>query len=79
MPFDGHNPNSVVILDNPSIHHTDGVVQTLQSIGVLVHFLPPYSPDFNPIEVAFSKVKAYLKANDPAIQASPDDALEYFI
>ena len=44
-----------------------------------MHFLPPYSPDLNPIEEAFSKVKAYLKANDPAIQASTDNALQDFI
>lgn len=79
MPFNGRNPNSVVILDNASIHHTDGVVQALQSIGVLVHFLPPYSPDLNPIDEAFSKVKADLKANDCAIQAFTDNALEDFI
>ena len=79
MPFNGRKPNSIVILDNASIHHTNGVVQALQSIGVLVHYLPPYSPDLNPIEKAFSKVKADLKANDCAIQASTDNALEDFI
>ena len=79
MPFNGRNPSSVVILDNVSIHHTNGVVQVLHSIGVLVHYLPPYSPDLNPIEEAFSKVKADLKANDCAIQASTDKALENFI
>ena len=42
MPFNGSNPHSVVILDNASIHHTDGVVKQLQSIGALLHFLPPY-------------------------------------
>ena len=51
MPFDGYNPHSVVILDNASIHHMDEVLQALESIGVLVYFLPPYSPDLNPIEV----------------------------
>ena len=45
MPFNGRKPNSVVVLDNASIHHTNGVVQDLQSTGVLVHYLPPYSPD----------------------------------
>lgn len=34
----------------------------IQEVGALVHFLPPYSPDYNPIEGAFSKVKAVLKA-----------------
>ena len=36
----------------------------IQEVGALVHFLPPYSPDYNPIEEAFSKVKANLKAMD---------------
>ena len=49
MLFNGRNPNSVVILDNASIHHANGVVQMLQSIRVMVHCLPPYSPDINPI------------------------------
>ena len=61
MPFNGMNPHSVVVLDNCSIHHYTEVVATLNEIGVLVHFLPPYSPDLNPIEEAFSKVKTLLK------------------
>jgi len=79
MLFNGHNPNSVVILDNTSIPYTNGVVQALQSIGVLVPYWPPYSPDLNPIEEAFSKVRADMEANDCAIQASSDNALEDFI
>ena len=54
MPFDGHNPHSVVILDNCSIHHIPEIVHMIQEVGALVHFLPPYSPDLNPIEEAFS-------------------------
>ena len=38
MPFDGINPNSVVIMDNASIHHVDEVVDTIQSVGALVRF-----------------------------------------
>lgn len=64
MPFNGINSHSVVILDNCSIHHCSEVVSSLNDIGVLVHFLPPYSPDLNPIEEAFSKVKAELKCCD---------------
>ena len=62
MPFDGINPHSVVVLDNCVIHHTAEVKSMLEGIGVLVHFLPPYSPDFNPIEEAFSKVKSDLQS-----------------
>ena len=39
-------------------------VRMIEEIGATVHFLPPYSPDFNPIEEAFSKVKATLKLLD---------------
>ena len=63
MPFNGVNPHSVVLLDNCAIHHVIEVTATLRDIGVLVQFLPPYSPDFNPLEEAFSKVKANLKSN----------------
>ena len=55
LPFNGINPHSVIILDNAAIHHVDIVVDTLQSLGVLVHYLPPYSLDLNPIEEAFQK------------------------
>ena len=62
MPFKGVNPHSVVILDNCSIHHASDIVHSIEEVGALVHFLPPYSPDFNPIEQTFSKVKTVLKS-----------------
>jgi transposase len=40
------------------------MVDKIQSTGAMVHFLPPYSPDLNPIEVTFFKVKSILKANE---------------
>ena len=61
MPYDGTNPKSVLIIDNCVIHHTQEVADYLQSVGILVIFLPPYSQDLNPIEAAFSFVKYYLK------------------
>ena len=64
LPFNGSNPNSIVIMDNASIHHVDGVVALLETLGVLVFYLPPYSPELNPIEELFSKVKSYLKATE---------------
>ena len=62
MPFNGSNPRSVIILDNCAIHHIDEVTLLLQETGAIVHWLPPYSPDLNPIEEAFSKAKAMMKA-----------------
>lgn len=64
QPFDGINPNSVIILDNASIHHVGRVVQAIQNTGAIVQFVPPYSPDLNPIEEAFSKLKSVMKANE---------------
>ena len=64
MPFNGENPHSVVIMDNCSIHHINEIVPMIQDVGAIVHFLPPYSPDFMPIELAFSKVKTTLKTLD---------------
>ena len=63
MPFNGQNPNSIVILDNCSIHHVSRVASMIIQVGALVHFLPPYSPDLNPINECFSKVKSPLKNN----------------
>ena len=62
MPFNSMNPNSVLILDNCLVHHIDKVHQALNDCGVITHYLPPYSPDYNPIELAFSKVKYIIKS-----------------
>ena len=69
-PFDGRSVNSVVVMDNASIHHVDDVVDAICSIGALVRFLPPYSPDYNPIECVFGEVKQYMQANDLLVDTS---------
>lgn len=56
-PFDGSPKKSVIIMDNCTIHHVHHVKQLLDDAGILLFFLPPYSPDFNQIEEAFSSVK----------------------
>ena len=78
MPFDCANPNSVLILDNCSVHHVDEVDQALSDCGVLTHYLPPYSPDFNPIELAFSKVNYAIKSMEAEMQAINDVVLAAF-
>ena len=70
MPFDGRNPNSVIILGNCSIHHREIAVQMIRKVGGIVHFLPPYSPDFNPVEEAFSKIKTEMKAMEKEAQVT---------
>ena len=62
MPYNCTNPHSVVIMDNCSIHHVPEVVKSIQDVGTLLHFLPPYSSDFAPIEETFSKVKQAMKS-----------------
>lgn len=60
----------MVVLDNASIHHIKPVIETIHSIGAIVRFLPPYSPDMNPIENVFGEVKQYLQANGSAFQVT---------
>ncbi len=55
-------PGDVVILDNLSSHKSAKAAKILKQRGASFLFLPPYSPDLNPIEMAFSKLKAYLRA-----------------
>ena len=61
QPFNGTSARSVVILDNASIQHAEGIVDLIQSTGALVQFLPPYSSDIMPIEELFSKIKGVLQ------------------
>ena len=74
QPFDGSNSKSIVIMDNCSIHHVEPVKELLQDAGILLIFLPPYSPDYNPIEETFSSIKYYLKDHDEILQTlqAPD-------
>jgi transposase len=51
----------VVVMDNLSSHKTPGVVAAIEAVGAAVRYLPPYSPDLNPIELAFSKFKKLLR------------------
>ena len=52
----------VVVMDNLSAHKNGGVIRTIEAAGARVLYLPPYSPDFNPIEKMWSKVKEALRA-----------------
>lgn len=52
----------VVVMDNLGCHKSPKVREAIEAAGAELRFLPPYSPDFNPIEFAFSKLKALLRA-----------------
>ena len=55
----------VVVLDNLTMHKQPEVRAAIERVGGQLRFLPPYSPDFNPIEQAFAKLKAFLRAARP--------------
>ena len=65
-------PGQIVVWDNLSVHKSATAQRLIEACGCTVRFLPPYSPDFAPIELAFSKVKAYLRR----AEARTRDALE---
>ena len=54
-------PGDIVVLDNLPAHKPDAVRTAIEATGATLRYLPPYSPDLNPIEMAFSKFKALLK------------------
>ena len=54
-------PGDIVVMDNLSSHKRVGVRESIEAAGAKLLYLPPYSPDFNPIEQAFSKFKRLLQ------------------
>jgi transposase len=84
-------PGDIVVMDNLSSHKRAGVKAAIEAAGAELRFLPPYSPDLNPIEKAFSKLKSLLRsAKKRTIKAlqkylgesldcfSPQECLNYF-
>ena len=55
------SPGDIVVLDNLPAHKVSGARAAIERAGARLIFLPPYSPDFNPIEQAFAKIKALLR------------------
>ena len=76
------SPGDVVIMDNLPAHKASGVCQAIEDAGAELRFLPPYSPDFNPIENAFAKLKALLRAKPkrtiPALWDAVGDLIDAF-
>ena len=68
-------PGDVVVLDNLSAHKVAGLAELVEARGARLLYLPPYSPDFNPIELAFSKLKTWLRT----AQSRTREALESVI
>lgn len=76
------NAGDIVILDNLPPHKVTGARAAIEAVGATLLFLPPYSPDFNPIEQAFAKIKALLRQaaarTVEALDAAIADALNAF-
>ena len=85
------HPGEVVVMDNLPAHRVSGVREAIEAAGAGLLYLPPYSPDFNPIENAFAKLKALLRATaartipglwnavaDSIEQFTPDECKNYF-
>jgi len=70
-------PRSIVIMDNARIHMYRGLDMLIQQAGALLFYLPPYSPQLNPIEVGFSLLKRWIQKNaNLAFQHDPKGVLD---
>jgi transposase len=58
-------PEQIVVVDNLKVHYSDRAKAAIEARGAHLWYLPPYSPDFNPIEEAFSKAKTFLRSVAP--------------
>ena len=72
-PYPG--PLSVLVLDNAKIHQGLELLELADRFGVRIEFLPPYSPDLNPIEEAFSKIKYFLRRHQDYYGATRGDGI----
>jgi len=68
-------PGDVVILDNLSAHKVPGICEPIQARGAQLLYLPPYSPDLNPIEKAWSKFKKFLRDAKARTKEALDQAV----
>lgn len=75
LPFctDGNGPRSVLVMDNASSHRNEELVNMYHEADVLLAYLPPYSPDFNPIETSFSVLKHWIKRHTSLIDSYTEE------
>ena len=69
-------PGDVVVMDNLGAHKVAGVIEAIEAKGAKAIFLPPYSPDLNPIEKCWSKIKTYLRAAKARTRETLEKALK---
>jgi transposase len=72
-------PGQTVLMDNVRTHKVKGVKEAIESAGCKLKYLPPYSPEFNPIEECWSKVKNLLKKAGARTREALEDAIAYAI
>jgi transposase len=70
-------PGDIVVMDNLPSHKVNGITKAIEAVGVSVLFLPPYSPDMNPIELMWSKIKAILRKLKVRTKEHLDDAIAF--
>ena len=68
-------PGQIVVLDNLQVHKSQAVRESIEAQGCELLFLPSYSPDFNPIEQAFSKLKTFVRKHKARTKQALDDAI----
>jgi len=68
-------PGDVVVMDNLSVHKDAEACRLIRDAGADVLFLPPYSPEFNPIEKAWAKIKALIRRADTLTREAFDEAV----
>jgi len=69
-------PGDVVVLDNLPAHKVAGLAELVEARGARLLYLPPYSPDFNPIELAFSKLKTWLRSAQARTREALEDVIQ---
>lgn len=72
-------PKSVIIMDNASFHRSKGIEQMCLEKGVKLVYLPPYSPDLNPIEEFFAELKAFIRRNWHSYEENPGQGFDSFL
>lgn len=72
-------PKSVLVMDNASFHHTERIAQMCADTGVKLVYLPPYSPDLNPIEEFFAELKGFIRRNWSYYAEDPEEGFDSFL
>lgn len=72
-------PGDIVVMDNLAVHKVAGIAEAIRARGARLEYLPPYSPDFNPIEQGWSKLKTALRQCKARTRRTLERALSAFL